>query len=176
MNDEFVPVWIAKLCHPTDRRLSFLEVERDAALFKLGDRRIDILHLERDRRSIAGGLPRRMTTDANGRRPKVVLDPRAFHRRVAWFQFEGLLIKLASAFLVRNGNGDECNLLDHLQIPFSLSGFNLWMINLFPSGSCTTLMWQHGVSNGSAAKRTCRSFNRMIASSKSSTSSAAPVP
>src|SRR6266480_2971153 len=29
---------------------------------------------------------------------------------------------------------------DHLQIPFSFSGFNLWMINLFPSGSCTTAM------------------------------------
>src|SRR6266699_435369 len=141
MHDEFVSVWIAELRHPTDRFLSFLHVEGDAALLKLGDRRIVILHLDRDRRSIAGGLPRRMTTDANGRRPKVVLDPRAFHRRVAWFQFEGLLIKLASAFLVRNGNGDECNFLcNHLQIPFSFSGFNLWIINLFPSGSCTMAM------------------------------------
>ena len=25
-----------------------------------------------------------------------------------------------------------------------VSGFSLWIINLFPSGSCTTAMWQHG--------------------------------
>ena len=56
MHDEFVPVWIAELCHPTDRCLGLLHIERDAALFKLGDRRIDILHFECDCRSITRRL------------------------------------------------------------------------------------------------------------------------
>src|SRR4029077_17205982 len=73
-------------------------------------------------------------------------------------------------FLVGNGDGDKCDFFDHGHGSFSFSGFNLWIINLLPSGSCTTAMWQHGLSNGSAAKGTCRSFNRLIASSKFSIS------
>jgi hypothetical protein len=33
VNHEFVPVWIAKLSHPANRRLRFLDVEGDSALF-----------------------------------------------------------------------------------------------------------------------------------------------
>jgi hypothetical protein len=53
MNDQLVPVWIAKLRHPADRRFSLFDVEADTASFKCVDRGIDIFYLEGDRRTIA---------------------------------------------------------------------------------------------------------------------------
>src|ERR1700694_2871300 len=117
-----------------------------------------------------------MTTNADGRCAKIVLDPRPFHRGVAWLQLQRFLIKFPSPFLIGNGDGDKCDFLDYGHGCFSFSGFNLWMINLLPSGSWTTAMWQHGLSNGSAANGTFRSFNRLIASSKFSISIATLVP
>src|SRR6202043_2916707 len=121
-------------------------------------------------------LPGRMTANADRHRSDVVLDPCAFHARSRGLQLKRFLIKLSRAFLVGHGDGDECNFLDHGHGSFAFSGFNLWIINLLPSGSCTTAMWQHGLSNGSAANGTCRSFNRAIASSKFSISIATLVP
>src|SRR6267378_609362 len=65
---------------------------------------------------------------------------------------------------------------DHGQGSFSFSGLSLWMMILLPSGSFITAMWQHGLSNGSASNGTCRSFKRLIASSKFSISNATLVP
>src|SRR5207244_719497 len=118
-----------------------------------------------------------MTTDADRRRTEFIFDPSAVHCSRRWLQLERLLIKFSRAFLVGNGDGDECDFVrDHGQGSFSFSGLSLWMMILLPSGSLITAMRQHGLSNGSASNGTCRSFNRLIASSKFSTSSAALVP
>src|SRR6266404_9955271 len=117
-----------------------------------------------------------MTTNSDRYRSDVVLNPAAFHGRGRGFQLERFLIELSCAFLVGNGDGDKCDFFDHGHGSFSFSGFNLWIINLLPSWSCTTAMWQHGLLNGSAANGTCRSFNLLIASSKFSISIATLVP
>src|SRR5438105_9362878 len=117
-----------------------------------------------------------MATDSDRDRTDIVFDPSALHPGFARLQLKRFLIKFPRPFFVRNGDGDKSNFLDHQHTPLWFSGFNLWIINLFPSGSCTTAIRQQGVSNGSAANRTWRSFNCLIASSKSSTSNAAPVP
>jgi len=79
VNHQLVSVWIAKLRHPANRRLHLFHVEVHAAVFELCVRSIEIFDLERDRGSIARRLPRRMTTDSNRDRAKIVLDPRAIH-------------------------------------------------------------------------------------------------
>src|SRR6266540_1530452 len=141
VHDEFVPVWIAKLRHPTDRCLGLLDIEGDAALFEFGNCRVDILHLERDGRSIARRLPGWMTTNANSCRTKVVFNPCAAHCGCAWRKLERFLIKFPGPLGIADSDGNKGHLIcNHVQIPFSFSGFNLWMINLFPSGSCTTAM------------------------------------
>ena len=81
-----------------------------------------------------------MATDADRGCAEIVLDPRAFHRGRARLQFQCFLIKFPRAFRIGNGDRDKCYFLDHAQIPFSFSGFNLWMMSLLPSGSCTTAM------------------------------------
>src|SRR5205085_12167396 len=100
----------------------------------------------------------------------------SFHLRARWLELERFLIKLSRAFLVRNGNGNKCDFFNHMQGPFSFSGFNLCMTMLFPSGSLMIAIQQQGLSYASTTKGTCRSFNDFIASSKFSTSNAAPVP
>src|SRR6266404_8958657 len=137
MNEQLVPVGITELRHPADGCFGFLHVEGDTALFQLRVDTVKILHFKRDRSSVARRLPSGMTANADGRRTKVVFDPRAFHRRRGWLQLERFLIKFSRAFLIRNCDGDKCDFLNHSheQIPFSFSGFNLWTINLLPSGS-----------------------------------------
>src|SRR6266403_1743078 len=126
MDHKFVPVRVPKLCHPANRRLSFFDIEGDTALFELRDGSIDIVHFEGDCRSITRGFPSRMTTNSNCGRAKVILDPRALHRGMARLELKRLLIKFPCAIGVAHSNRDEsyfvCN---HLQIPFSFSGFNL---------------------------------------------------
>src|SRR5207249_9016546 len=51
VNHQFVPVWISKLCHPTNRRLSFFDVEGHTALFEFRDSSIDVVNFEGDRKS-----------------------------------------------------------------------------------------------------------------------------
>ena len=53
MHDQLVPVGIAKLRHPADRRLDFLHIESNTAFFQFRDRRVDIVHLKSDRGPIA---------------------------------------------------------------------------------------------------------------------------
>src|SRR4051794_17194351 len=81
VNHELVSVGIAKLRHPANWRLRFLDVEHDTALFELRIRGIDIFNLESDGGSIARRLPRRVTTDSDRNRAKIILDPRAIHLR-----------------------------------------------------------------------------------------------
>ena len=113
MQNQFVSIRIAELRHPAHRRFHFLHVEFHAAFLQLRDRGIDIVHFERDRCSIARRLPGRMTTNADGGWPDIVLDPRAFHGRRGWFQLERFLIKFSRAFLVGYGDGDECDFFNH---------------------------------------------------------------
>src|SRR5437667_6194025 len=54
VNDQFVPVRVAKLCHPAHRRFSLFHIEADTASFKFVDRGVDIFYLKSDRRTIAG--------------------------------------------------------------------------------------------------------------------------
>ena len=93
--------------------------------FSFAIARVDIVNFKRDRRSVARRFPRRMTTDADCRRPKIVLNPRAFHGGRRGFQLECFLIKLSGALGVRNGDGNKCDFFNHTQGSFSFSGFNL---------------------------------------------------
>src|SRR5712692_7078998 len=81
VNHQFVAVRIAELSHPTNRCLGFLTVERNTALFQLNDRPVDVFNLKRDGCSLAGRFPCRMTANSDCHGAKIVLDPRAFHRR-----------------------------------------------------------------------------------------------
>src|SRR5439155_4243945 len=107
VDDQLVPVRIAKLCHPANRRLSFLDVEGDTALFELRDGSIDVIHLEGDCRSIARRFPRGMTTNSDRCGAQIILDPRAVHLSGSRFELEDLLIKFSRAFLVRYGDSNE---------------------------------------------------------------------
>src|SRR5882724_582038 len=98
VNHQFVPVWISKLCHPTNRRLSFFDVEGHTALFKLRDSSIDVVNLEGDCRSIARRFPRRMTANSDRNWAKIILDPRAIHLSRAGFELECFLVKFPRAF------------------------------------------------------------------------------
>src|SRR5947207_6159579 len=84
VNDQFVPVWIAKLRHPAHRRFSLFDIEADTAFFKFADRSIDIFDLESDCCAIARRFPGRMTPDTDGDGAKVILHPCAVHLRAAW--------------------------------------------------------------------------------------------
>src|SRR6266496_3580125 len=53
VNDQLVPVWIAKLRHPTHRRFHLFHIEGDTASFKFVDRGIDIFYFKSDRRTVA---------------------------------------------------------------------------------------------------------------------------
>src|SRR5256885_10869902 len=118
-----------------------------------------------------------MTTNADRCRAELVLDPRTVHRSHRGFELERFLVKFSRAVFVRNSNSNECDFVrDHGQGSFSFSGLSLWMMILLPSGSLITAMRQHGLSNGSASNRTCRSFKCLIVSSKFSTSRATLVP
>src|SRR5436190_3573832 len=67
-----------------------------------------------------------MTTNPDRGGAKIILDPCAIHLSGGRCKFEGLLIKFSRAFLIRNRNGDERHFIcDHLQTPFSFSGFTL---------------------------------------------------
>src|SRR5438067_1177507 len=75
-----------------------------------------------------------MTTNPDRGGAKIILDPCAIHLSGSRFKLEDLLIKFSRAFLIRNRNGDERHFVcDHLQPPFSLSGFNLWIIPEVPN-------------------------------------------
>src|SRR3984893_252062 len=84
VNDQLVTVGIAKLRHPTHRRLEFLQIELNTALFEFRDDSVNVIHFERDRGSVSRRLPRRMTTNSDGSRTEIVLDPRYFHFSVGW--------------------------------------------------------------------------------------------
>jgi hypothetical protein len=53
VNEQFVPIRIAELCHPTDRRLGFIDVEGNAALLQLFVCAVEIRNLERDRSPVS---------------------------------------------------------------------------------------------------------------------------
>src|SRR5882724_11130776 len=93
VNHQFVPVWISKLCHPANWRLSFFDVEGHTAFFQLCDRCVDVLDFKGDCRSIARRFPRGMTANSDGDWAKVILDPRAVHLRGAGFELECFLVK-----------------------------------------------------------------------------------
>src|SRR5262249_3879590 len=79
MNHQLVSIGITKLRHPANRCLCLLDIEAHTPVFELCVRIIKVLHLERDGRSIARRLPRRVRTDPDRGRAKIVLDPRASH-------------------------------------------------------------------------------------------------
>src|SRR4029077_228442 len=122
VNHELVPVGIAKLRHPANGSFGFWNVECHPAFREFLDRLIHISHFKRDRRPIARRLPRGMRTDTDGCRSEIVLDPCATHLRPGWLQLERFLIKLARAFLVGDGDGDECDLVNHRVKNFSVCG------------------------------------------------------
>src|SRR5882757_198300 len=53
VNDQLVPVRIAKLRHPTNGCLSLFDVEGHTASFEFVDRGIDIFYLKSDCRTVA---------------------------------------------------------------------------------------------------------------------------
>src|SRR5436190_24163293 len=139
MHDEFISIRIAKLRHPTDWCLGLFHVKSDAAFFELGDCGVDILNLESDRCSLAGRFPSWMTTDSDCHRAQIIFNPGAFHRRVGRLQLECFLIKFPSALRVAYSDGDECDFVcNHLQTPFSLSGFTLSRSSKLPIGKSQT--------------------------------------
>src|SRR5437016_14407906 len=77
VDDQLVPVRIAKLCHPANRRLSFLDVEGDTALFELRDGSIDVIQLEDHYRSIARRFARWMTIKSEQCGAQIILELRA---------------------------------------------------------------------------------------------------
>src|SRR4051812_1967752 len=110
-----------------------------------------------------------MTAYADGRRSQFVFDPGSAHRGRGRLQLECFLIKFPRPLGIGHGNGNESDFLDH-------DCFNLWMMILLPSGSWTMAIWHTGDSKASQANFTSAFFNSAIASSKSSTSNAAPAP
>src|SRR6476619_7133522 len=163
MHDELVPIRIAKLRHPANRRFRLLHVERHPAFLQFADRRINVVHFESDRCSVPRWLPRRMTADSNRGRAQFIFNPRPAHCRRRRLQLQRFLVKLSRSLGVTYRYRNEGNFLDH-------DDFNLWMMILFPSGSWTTAMRQTGLSIPSAANVTFAAFRSLIAASKSSTS------
>jgi hypothetical protein len=53
VNEQLVPVWIAKLRHPTHGRFNLFHIEGDTPPFKFVDRGIDIFYLKGDRGTVA---------------------------------------------------------------------------------------------------------------------------
>src|ERR1700720_1172786 len=126
VHEQFVPIRIPKLRHPTDRRFRFVDVERNTTLLEFRVGAVEIFHFKCDRGTVARWFPHWMTTDANRDRPEIVLDPSSFHRGVTRFQFEYLLIKSPRPVLIRNSDSDERYFFsNHEQVPFSFSGFSL---------------------------------------------------
>src|SRR5713101_7112893 len=75
-----------------------------------------------------------MTTDSECHRAQIIFNPGAFHRRVGRLQLECFLIEFPCALRVAYSDGDECDFVcNHLQTPFSFSGFNLWIIPEVPN-------------------------------------------
>src|SRR5882724_4053719 len=60
-----------------------------------------------------------MATNTDGGWAEIVLDPIAFHGGGRGLQLERFLIKLSRAFLVRNGDGNECDFFNHKHGSFS---------------------------------------------------------
>src|SRR6266478_4351184 len=126
VNHQLIPVWISKLCHPANWRLSFFDVEGNTALFELRDCSIDVVNFEGDCRSVARRFPRGMTANSDGDWAQIILDPCAVHLRGAGFELECFLVKFPRAFLVRNRDGNEGYFVcDHLETPFSFSDLTL---------------------------------------------------
>src|ERR1700730_9189429 len=126
VNHQFIPVWISKLCHPANWRLSFFDVEGHTALSELRDSSIDVVNFKGDCRSVARRFPRGMTANSHGDWAKVILDPCAVHLSRAGFELECFLVKFPRPFLVRHRDSNEGYFVcDHSQIPFSFSGLSL---------------------------------------------------
>src|ERR1700704_6829426 len=81
VDNKLVPVGITKLRHPTNRRLHFLHVERNTALFQFRNARVNVVHFKSNRRPIARWLPGRMATNTNSGWAEIVLDPSSVHLR-----------------------------------------------------------------------------------------------
>src|SRR5437899_3944470 len=77
VHDEFVPIGIAELRHPTNRRLGLFNVERNPAFFKLRDGGIDVLDFESNRCPITRRFPSRLTTNSDRSKTELIVDPRA---------------------------------------------------------------------------------------------------
>jgi hypothetical protein len=140
MHDQFIAVRIAELRHPADRRLDFFHFETDAAFFQRA------IVASMSSTSKATVVPSRDGFQSGWQPTPMVVGPRSYSTQApsiaagGRLQFERLLIKFPRSFFVRNSDGDKCYFFDHKHSPFSFSGFNLWIINLLPSGSCTTAM------------------------------------
>ncbi len=142
MHDQLVPVRIAKLRHPADRRFHFVHVERDAAFLQLADRRVDVVNFESDCGSIPRRLPGRMTADSDGRRFRVRIRPRRLPSRWSPASARGFPDK---TFRARSASLTAMATKATSLIMHSIS--DLWIMILFPSGSCTTAMRQTGTLN-----------------------------
>src|SRR4051812_34597402 len=148
------------------------QVHRDgsSALFYSLHRCIDVVALEgTDRPPL-----RRFPVVAVGDNPEspsahVILDPLRLRVFRGWREAQNSLIKIPGTFHVGHWRSNKCDFPDH-------GYFNLWMIILLPSGSCTTAIQQTGLSIFSAANVTSAALKSLMAASKSSTSIATLVP
>ena len=64
------------------------------------------------------GFPDWMTTDADRGGSQIVFDPSALVGRVTGLQLERFLIKFPRLFFIGNGDGDECDFLNHFVFPW----------------------------------------------------------
>src|SRR5215212_3781317 len=81
VNQQPIAVGIVKHSHETDRRFDLVHLEIGFGFLQLRNRRVDVIHFERDRGSIARRLPGGVTTYPDSRSADFVLHPHPLHRR-----------------------------------------------------------------------------------------------
>ena len=113
VDDDFVPVRVLHDRHVADRGFERFPGKFDVRLLQLGDRFLEILHLERRARS----LVRRRPGVANARDAKRVLadpvfDPLSVHEPADFLQAEDALIKFPRPVHVGDWDGDETYFFD----------------------------------------------------------------
>ena len=114
MNHDLVAIGIENDGEATDRRVHGFRGKFHAARFQPRDLGIQIVHFQRDARSVWRRLPDiTVAADAQSSVADFVFDPHAaggFHRR---FEAEHAFIKFARAFVFRDWRAGECDFGDH---------------------------------------------------------------